>query len=112
MAGIWASAAVGDDGAMVDTFCVLTTTPNALLATIHDRMPVLLGRKGAALWLDEAPTAQQARLDILRPCPTDWLQAWPVSALVNSPRNDAPACCAQAPLTPPPQGSLLGFDGR
>jgi putative SOS response-associated peptidase YedK len=37
-------------------------------------------------WLDRGGTA------LLKPCPEDWLDAYPVSNHVNKPANDDPAC--------------------
>lgn len=55
-------------------------------------MPVILAPTAYDQWLD--PTFQQADSlkDLLRPYPSDELQAYPVSTLVNNPRHDAPDC--------------------
>jgi putative SOS response-associated peptidase YedK len=73
-------------------FVVLTTTPNALLAEVHDRMPAIFTTlEEAAAWL-AAPS-----LELLRPAPEGFLAARPVSARVNSVRNDDPACLEPEP---------------
>lgn len=77
----------GDDGA-APTCCILTTTANALMAPIHDRMPVLLDAADFAAWLDPATDAREM-VPLLRPCPPEWLRAHPVSRAVNTPRNDS-----------------------
>jgi putative SOS response-associated peptidase YedK len=69
-------------------FAVLTTAPNRLLATVHDRMPALLSASDAASWLEQP--AQK----LLRPAPDELLVATPVSLRVNSVRNDDPECLA------------------
>jgi putative SOS response-associated peptidase YedK len=67
-------------------FLVLTTTPNALIAPVHDRMPAVLSREDAAAWLAApAPT-------LLRPAADGLLVATTVSPRVNSVRNDDPRC--------------------
>ena len=76
-------------------FAVLTTAPNRLLATVHDRMPALLSASDAASWL------VQPAQKLLRPAPDDLLLATPVSLRVNSVRNDDPECLA------PPRGSQM-----
>jgi putative SOS response-associated peptidase YedK len=79
-------------------FTVLTTRPNALVAPIHDRMPVLIPGGALDRWLSGSP-AEAATL--LGPAPEDALVATRVSRHVNSVRHDDPACVA-----PDPQLSL------
>jgi putative SOS response-associated peptidase YedK len=79
-------------------FAVLTTAPNRLLATVHDRMPALLSASDAATWL------VQPEQKLLRPAPNDLLVATPVSLRVNSVRNDDPEC-----LAPPRSGQMRLF---
>jgi putative SOS response-associated peptidase YedK len=68
----------------VRTFTILTTAPNALVAPLHDRMPVILVPDDYARWLgEEADPA-----DLIRPYPADDMTAWPVSTRVNKADND------------------------
>jgi putative SOS response-associated peptidase YedK len=86
-------------------FTVLTTRPNALVAKVHDRMPVILPPGRLNDWLT-ADLAAIARL--IGPAPEDALVATPVSKHVNSVRNDDPACVAPAAHRPAPaQRSLF-----
>ncbi len=71
---------------------IITTEPNALLAPIHNRMPVILPPDAYDLWLDPAEQKPAALNHLLKPYPADWMTAYPVSRLVNSPANDLPAC--------------------
>ena len=82
------------DGAVVRSCTIVTCPPNALVAEVHDRMPVILAPADHARLLDAA--AGDGR-SLLRPCPAEWLEALPVSPRVNSPANDDPEC-----LAPPP----------
>lgn len=91
LAGLWEGGA----------FTVLTTTPNSLVATTHDRMPAILSRDEAAAWL-ASPS-----LDLVHPAPDGLLQAVTVSTRVNSVRHDDPDCLAPA-QTMPSQLSLFG----
>jgi hypothetical protein len=50
-AGLWESW-VATDGDPVETCTILTTTPNALVADVHRRMPAILKRNDYELWLD------------------------------------------------------------
>ncbi len=68
------------------TCSIVTTTPNALMATLHNRMPVILEPDAWDLWLDPALADPGELQALLRPSDAD-LVAWPVSDLVNSPRN-------------------------
>jgi putative SOS response-associated peptidase YedK len=72
--------------------CVVATCPsNELMEKIHDRMPVILPPGARDRWLD--PTASEAELRrLLVPLRAEDLNAYEVSALVNSPRNDSPEC--------------------
>ena len=84
LAGLWEHWR-GPEGE-VETCTILTTEANAVLAPIHDRMPVILGPATYDRWLDPArPEAEE----LLRPCPDEWLEAFPVSKQVNNVRNDA-----------------------
>ena len=73
------------DGEVLTTFTVLTCEPNELVRPLHDRMPVILEPARYDEWL----SADDPR-ELLKPCPLDLLECFPVSMKVNSPRNDAP----------------------
>ena len=80
------------EGAPIETCTIITTEPNDLMATIHNRMPVILAPSFYEQWLDPA-FQQVATLNTwLRPFPAEHMTAFPVSTLVNNPRNDAPQC--------------------
>jgi len=80
---------IGKDGTA--SCAIITTEPNALVARIHDRMPVILDPAAESLWLDPTLTDPEAVLDYLRPCPAGLLVAYPVSPRVSSPREDGPS---------------------
>jgi putative SOS response-associated peptidase YedK len=78
------------------TFTVLTTTPNDLVAPVHNRMPALLPLDLVDAWL----TGEATRVP--GPAPEDYLAARHVSPRANSFKNDDPACLeAQVPPTQP-----------
>jgi len=87
-AGLWAiNRHVGDQP--VESYTIATTQPNELAAELHNRMPVIIGAEDFDRWLDpEVPPNEAARL--LVPCPSDWLEAFPVSKEVGNVRNDGP----------------------
>lgn len=69
------------------TCTVITTTPNALVTPLHDRMPVILAREHYGTWLN-GDTAPEERAALLAPFPAEAMRAYPISSRVNSPRND------------------------
>ena len=73
------------------TFTIITTEPNALVAPVHDRMPVILEEGAIDDWL-YARQEPAALMELLRPVRDDLLTATPVSTRVNSVKNDDPAC--------------------
>jgi putative SOS response-associated peptidase YedK len=90
-AGLWERWRPGDDAEPLDTFTILTTTPNDLMTPIHNRMPVILRPADYARWLDPATGPQEAAR-LMAPYPDGELEAVPVSRTVNSPRNDVAGC--------------------
>jgi putative SOS response-associated peptidase YedK len=75
------------EGEAIETCAILTTTANETVAPIHDRMPVILDSEDSALWLDEDLRTLSQKKGLLRPYPASAMISRPVSALVNSPRN-------------------------
>lgn len=88
IAGLWESWHADQPDA-VETITLITTEPNALLATIHNRMPVILDPSDYARWLD--PNTPDPG-DLLQPYPAGEMMAHAVSRKVNSPANDEPGC--------------------
>ncbi len=87
MAGIW-DTWKNPAGAVVNSFAIITTTPNTLIESIHDRMPVIILRENEKDWLNRNDT--DLLLHFLQPYPAGDMEAYPVSKLVNSPSNDRP----------------------
>ena len=83
-AGLW-DGWRGPDGEVVRSFAIVTTAANATMASVHDRMPVILKPADWPAWLDEAAGDPAA---LLRPAVDDVLRVWPVGRAVNSPRNN------------------------
>ncbi len=90
-AGLWDEWR-GPDGSPVRTCTIITTAPNSLMASIHDRMPVILRPEDYPEWLDAGPQAAQSLQHLVAPFPPELMEAYPVSALVNSPSNDRAEC--------------------
>ncbi len=87
-AGLWESWN-DPDGETIESFAIVTTTPNELISTVHHRMPVVLRREDEGIWLDNeaGPETWQS---VLRPYPSELMTIYPVSRGVNSPRVDNP----------------------
>jgi len=82
------------------TACIVTTEANALMAPIHDRMPVILAREAWNAWLDPATPAADAKA-LLRPAPAAAMRAWPVSLAVSNARNEGAQLIEPAPAAQP-----------
>ena len=91
MAGLWESWHTGQEDA-VESFTVITTEANEAMATVHDRMPVIVSPDDFEMWLDPEFEGQAPLQSLLRPYESDDLTLVPVSTIVNSPRNDDPEC--------------------
>jgi putative SOS response-associated peptidase YedK len=73
------------------TCAIVTTTANELMAPIHARMPVILDPEVEGLWVDPGTTDPLAALACLLPYPSERMEAYPVTSLVNTPRNEGAA---------------------
>lgn len=90
-AGIW-SKYVKPDGQKIFTCAILTTGANETMKSIHDRMPIILNEKAQQIWLQNKTAALDEMAELLKPYPYGGLEAYPVSAIVNNPRNDNAEC--------------------
>jgi putative SOS response-associated peptidase YedK len=57
----------------INTCTIITTQPNELIKSIHDRMPVIVPADQYAIWMDPENQNQKALLSILQSCPAEWL---------------------------------------
>jgi len=90
-AGLWEHWQ-STDGSEIRSAAIITTEPNELMESIHDRMPVILQSYTYTQWLDSAPQTPNRLNNILVPFPAREMEAYPVSILVNSPGNDRAEC--------------------
>jgi putative SOS response-associated peptidase YedK len=88
-AGLW-DIWYSPSGATIKSFAVITTRANALIATIHDRMPVILASNSWAAWLGETEATENELKALLGPAPTERMTLWPVDKRVGNVRNDSP----------------------
>jgi putative SOS response-associated peptidase YedK len=108
-AGLW-DRWKDSNGTWVKSCSILTTTPNAVTAAVHDRMPVILDPSSYDLWLDPGMTNVDAACDLLKPYDASIVRSFPVSPRVNNVSNDDAECSAPARPAEPPQGQLIFSD--
>jgi putative SOS response-associated peptidase YedK len=89
LAGLWE---VWEGESSIFSCAIITTTPNELVGSIHNRMPVVLKPEAYMRWLDPKACSPEVLSEILGPYPASEMEAYPVSTLVNDPKNDLPAC--------------------
>jgi putative SOS response-associated peptidase YedK len=76
-------------GKDIDTFTIVTTDANTIVGAIHDRMPVIFNREQEMKWLD--PLIGPKEIDqYLLPYTVSDMEMYPISTLVNNPKNDIP----------------------
>lgn len=90
-AGLW-EVWNSKDGSTILSCTIITTEPNELMQSIHNRMPVILLQEDYQTWLTSGEVNQNTLSKLLRPYSADQMVAYPVSTLVNNPRNDLPQC--------------------
>ena len=85
--GLWEFWRPQAGGEGLATCTILTTEPNELLATVHDRMPVIVSQEQYGAWLDpESPEGVVRRLT--SPFPAELMSAWRITRRVNDPDAD------------------------
>jgi putative SOS response-associated peptidase YedK len=89
LAGLWETWR-SPAGERVLSFAIITTTPNALCAELHNRMPVVLDRSAWSEWLGEEPTDPNRLKAMLSPYPATEMVSWPVSPRVGNVKNNDP----------------------
>lgn len=81
---------IGTEGSEIETMAILTTSGNATMARIHDRMPVIIAPQHFDAWLDTSGGKAEPVLPLLRPAPEALLEVVEVSRKLNNPRNEGP----------------------
>jgi putative SOS response-associated peptidase YedK len=68
------------EGGVIDTATILTCEPNATVALLHNRMPVILAPECYDAWLDTKDVSAEEALAMTGPAPDDLLEAIPLPA--------------------------------
>src|SRR5262249_1118196 len=92
------------------SFSILTAAANQFMREIHDRMAVILDASVWDEWLSAETHEPPELKSLMKPCPEEWLSAFEVSPLVNSPKNNSPEIlqpAATVTAAGPPQRRLF-----
>ena len=87
-AGLW-EIWNSPDGSEIRSCTIITTQPNSLVESIHNRMPVILPANAYSIWLAPGDQPVTQLNELLVPYPSEEMVAFPVSKLVNSPQYDS-----------------------
>jgi putative SOS response-associated peptidase YedK len=90
-AGLW-DARKDPSGNWINTCSILTTIPNDVTSTVHDRMPVILNPDSYDLWLDPGMQDVAAISELLMPYDARLMRSYPMSTRINSVVNDDEGC--------------------
>ena len=91
-AGLWERG----DETKPPSFTILTTTPNDLVAMIHDRMPVMLSDDDSRRWITPGPMTAETLAPFVTPFPAERIQSHRVNSAVNNVRNESAEASAPA----------------
>lgn len=86
------------EGGEIDTVAILTCPANAIIAPLHDRMPVVLAPEHFAAWLDVKATPADQAARLLQPAADDLFEAIELHPKINDSKRDEPGI--QEPLEP------------
>jgi len=78
----------GPGGRHFSSYTVITCAPNALVAEVHDRMPVILTRENEERWVSGGPVTPEDLRNVLGPRAPGDMEMVPVTDLVNNPSID------------------------
>lgn len=105
-AGLW-ERWKDPNGNWIGSCSILTTTPNVVASTVHDRMPVILEAENYDVWLDPGLRDVGELSEMLKPFDARWMRCFPVSTRVNHVNNDDAECAIPIELTVPRQDQLF-----
>ncbi len=95
-AGIW-ERWTSPEEEVFESCSIITTESNKIISEIHNRMPVIVDPAKYDLWLNP-DTKQEHLIPLLKSYPSKKMMTYPVSDIVNSPKNDTPQCIEQLKL--------------
>lgn len=89
-AGLWDAWKDAANGQWLQSYTIITTDANELMAPVHDRMPVILHPGDFDRWLDRDSAPERPPIDLLRPFSADEMEAFEVSKDVGNVKNNSP----------------------
>lgn len=101
-AGLWDRWQPQDGSPAVESFTIIVTAANALISSLHDRMPVILAPAQFDMWLDADQHHPAEVMPYLKPYDPAQMRMRPVSPALNSVKNEGPEL-----LEAPRQQALL-----
>jgi putative SOS response-associated peptidase YedK len=99
LGGIWDRWVSPDQRTVLESYSIVTTETNELLAPLHDRMPLIIAKRDEQRWLERGDP-QRPPIDLLRPFDSEWMKCWRVKPDVGNVRNNRPDLID--PYEPPP----------
>jgi putative SOS response-associated peptidase YedK len=78
------------EGKEKEGYVIITTKPNSLMEKIHNRMPVILRKEDESEWLNPDNNEIDRLEKMLDPFPSNEMEDYKISSLVNSPKNNFP----------------------
>ena len=99
LAGLW-ECFTPADAPPIESFTIVTTAANETVAPLHDRMPAILAQEHYDTWLNPNEKDAGRLQSLVRPWSGETLALTPVSARVNSPRNDDASLIEQVASAP------------
>ncbi len=93
-AGLWDRWENNDE--VIESCTIITTEPNDLLRKYHHRMAVMLQPEDYDIWIDPELNDLEPLLELLKPYPTELLEAFPVNKTVNKATNESSECIQPA----------------
>ena len=79
----------GKDGRTLSSYTIITTQPNELASSVHDRMPTILSKEQYATWLNKA-SSEEVLLSLLKPFPISEMEAYEVGEQISSELQHVP----------------------
>ena len=89
---IWEDKKTGE---RIESYTMITTTPNELVGKVHGRMPVILAKEEEDVWLNPDITEPEQLKPLLKPYPAEQMEGWRVSDPAKNRRNDSPELTAK-----------------
>ena len=82
----------------LDSCTILTTEPNKLVGTIHNRMPIVIEHQDYERWLDPTESSKDLE-EMFTPRDYEGFEAYPISRAVNNASNNDSSLIDRIPIS-------------